>query len=38
MLLDLSNALVTFKLYINKILGKKFDIFVIIYLDNMLKI
>ena len=32
----LFNALPTFQGYVNKILAKKFDIFVIIYLDNIL--
>ena len=32
---DLSNAPVTFQRYINKILSKKLDIFVIIYLDDI---
>ena len=36
MLFDLSNALATFQRYINKILAKKLDIFVIIYLDDIL--
>ena len=36
MLFGLSSALVTFHRYINKILAKKFDIFVIVYLDDIL--
>ena len=32
----LSNALATFQEYVNKILAEKFDIFVIIYLDDIL--
>ena len=36
MLLGLSNALVSFYVYINRILVKKFNIFVIIYLDDIL--
>ena len=32
----LSNALATFQGYINKILAKKLNVFVIIYLDNIL--
>ena len=32
----LSNALATFQGYINKILAKKLNIFVIVYLDNIL--
>ena len=32
----LFNALATFQGYVNKILAKKLDIFVIIYLDNIL--
>ena len=32
----LSNAPTTFQRYINKILAKKLDIFVIIYLDDIL--
>ena len=32
----LSNTLATFKRYINKILAEKLDIFVIVYLDNIL--
>ena len=32
----LSKALVTFQGYINKILAKKLDIFVIVYLDDIL--
>ena len=31
-----SNALAIFQRYINKILAKKLDIFVILYLDNIL--
>ena len=33
---DLSNALTTFQKYINKILTAKLNIFVIVYLDNIL--
>ena len=33
---DLSNTLATFQGYINKILAKKLDIFVIVYLDDIL--
>ena len=36
MLFGLSNAPASFQGYINKILAKKFDIFVIIYLDDIL--
>ena len=36
MLFGLSNALAIFQGYINKILAEKLDIFVIIYLDNIL--
>ena len=36
MLFGLSNALASFQSYINKILAKKLDFFVIIYLDNIL--
>ena len=36
MFFDLSNASATFQRYINKILAKKLDVFVIIYLDNIL--
>lgn len=36
MLFELSNALVSFQEFINKILGKKLEIFVIVYLDNIL--
>ena len=32
----LSNALATFQGYVNKILAKKFNIFIIVYLDNIL--
>lgn len=32
----LSNALASFQEYINKIFAKKFDIFVVVYLDNIL--
>lgn len=35
MLFDLSNALASFKGYINKILAENFDIFVVVYLDNI---
>ena len=34
MFLGLTNVLASFQKYINKILAKKLDIFVIIYLDN----
>ena len=33
---SLSNASATFKRYVNKILAKKLDIFVVIYLDDIL--
>ena len=36
MLFGLFNALATFQGYVNKILTKKFDIFVIVYLDDIL--
>ena len=36
MLFVLSNALAIFQRYINKILAEKLDVFVIIYLDNIL--
>ena len=36
MLFELSNASKSFQNYINKILAKKLDVFVIIYLDNIL--
>ena len=36
MLFRLSNILVSFQGYSNKIFAKKFDIFVVIYLDNIL--
>ena len=32
----LFNTLITFQEYVNKILDKKLDIFVIVYLDNIL--
>ena len=32
----LSNALATFQRYVNKILAEKFNIFVIVYLDDIL--
>ena len=32
----LSNVSASFQVYINKILAKKLDIFVIVYLDNIL--
>ena len=32
----LSNAPATFQGYVNKILAEKFDVFVIMYLDNIL--
>ncbi len=36
MIFGLINVLATFQSYINKILAAKFDVFVIVYLDNML--
>ena len=33
---DLSNTLAIFQGYINKILAKKLDIFIIVYLDDIL--
>ena len=36
MLFGLSNALATFKGYVNKILAQKLDIYVIVYLDDIL--
>ena len=36
MLFGLSNALATFQGYVNKILYEKLDIFIIVYLDNIL--
>ena len=33
---SLFNALIAFQRYVNKILAKKLDVFVIIYLDNIL--
>ena len=36
MLFGLFNALATFQGYINKILAKKFDVFIILYLDDIL--
>ena len=36
MFFDLSNILAIFQGYINKILTKKLDIFIIVYLDNIL--
>ena len=36
MLFGLSNALITFQKYVNKILAEKLDIFVIIYLNDIL--
>ena len=36
MLFGLSNTLATFQKYINKILAEKLDIFIIIYLDDIL--
>ncbi len=33
---NLTNALATFQGYINKILAEKLDVFVIVYLDNIL--
>ena len=35
MLFSLTNAPVTFQSYINKILAEKFNIFIIVYLDNI---
>ena len=35
MLLKLTNALVSFQEYIDKMLIKKLDIFIIVYLDNI---
>ena len=35
MLFELFNTLASFQDYINKILAKKLDIFVIVYLDNI---
>ena len=35
MLFDLFKTLIIFQRYINKILAKKLDIFIIIYLDNI---
>ena len=36
MLFGLSNAPATFQRYVNKILAENLDIFVIVYLDNIL--
>ena len=36
MLFRLSNALASFQSFINKILSKKLDMFVIVYLDDIL--
>ena len=36
MLFGLTNTLASFQRYINKIFAKKVDIFVIVYLDNIL--
>ena len=36
MLFGLFNALAIFQEYVNKILAEKFDIFVIVYLDDIL--
>ena len=36
MLFGLSNILATFQKYINKILAEKLDIFIIVYLDDIL--
>ena len=36
MLFGLFNAPITFLKYVNKILAKKLDVFIIIYLDNIL--
>ena len=36
MLFDLSNIPATFQGYVNKILAEKFDIFVIVYIDDIL--
>lgn len=35
MLFDLFNAAARFQSYINKILAKKLDIYIIVYLDNI---
>lgn len=35
-LFTLSNALINFQSYVNKILAKKLDIFMVIYLDDIL--
>ena len=35
MLFGLSNAMASFQGYFNKILAKKLDIFIIVYLDNI---
>ena len=36
MYFGLSNILATFQKYVNNILAKKFDIFIIVYLDDIL--
>ena len=36
MLFGLSNALTSFQSYINKILAEKLNVFIIVYLDNIL--
>ena len=36
MFFSLSNALTIFQRYINKILAEKLDVFIIVYLDNIL--
>ena len=36
MLFSISNALVTFQRYVDKILAEKLDIFIIVYLNNIL--
>lgn len=36
MLFGLSNTLISFQEYINKILAKKLDIFIIVYLENFI--
>ena len=36
MLFSLLNTLATFQGYVNKILAEKLDVFVIVYLDNIL--
>ena len=36
MLFGLSNASISFQDYVNKILAKKLNIFIVVYLDNIL--